>query len=90
MPIDLTPTDTIDYLSTIYVVTWKPQSIGGFEWFNNRPAAAAYARDLQDPTVRISVVAVPPRLASDAWGITEWLHDDGWYDGPVAPAHRSA
>lgn len=76
---DVTPVD--GFLSTIYVVNWEPVSVGGFEWRPERADAEAYRRSLEDPTVRLYVVAVPPEIGHDAWAITEWLDDQGWSDG---------
>lgn len=72
---------TAAYISTAYVVTWTPESTGGFDWFTERSDAAMQVRCLQDPTARIHVVAVPDSIATVPHKITEWLDDEGWSDG---------
>jgi hypothetical protein len=73
-----------EYLTTIYVVNWNPDpgGVGGFEWRPERADAAAFMREIRDPSARLHVVAVPPELSeAGVLAITEWLDDEGWSDG---------
>jgi hypothetical protein len=71
-----------DYLATVYVVNWDPQGgMGGFEWRTDRADAVAFMREINDPTARLYVVAVPDDIATDPWAISEWLDAEGWSDG---------
>lgn len=67
---------------TIFVVTWAPTSVGGFEWRTGFDDAEAFRLYLQDPTAKVHpVVVVPNEVGDDPEGITAWLDSEGWSDG---------
>lgn len=74
---------------TVYVVTWKPQGVGGFNWFWKREDAEANLKtwaeedDAELDEVQIPAVFCPEddpeqnELRSDE--VTDWI-DTWWYD----------
>jgi YD repeat-containing protein len=66
---------------TVYVVTWTPDSVGGFEWRADRDAAERVAADFRtdDGTVRVHTVSVPVGV-----NVTDYLDAEGWSDGGPA------
>lgn len=70
---------------TIYVVSWTPVSVGGFDWFWDRLPAeqrqeALRDEDPNDHDIRLEEVEIPAAYdQDDTEEITAWL-DGFWYD----------
>lgn len=78
---ELNPTVDPAEARVIYVVTWQPESVGGFEWRTTHAAADKFRRNLIDPTATIHEVTLPSEVGDDPEGITAWLDSEGWSDG---------